>query len=91
MREAGYTLGGVSVEVSLSPKISASFTTTELVTDEQAAAIAEKHSENKLAVMLIKTLRRAGKLQEAMSVGGLKPLGLQIGIGLSPSVSIQFG
>ena len=91
VREAGYTLGGVSVEVSLSPKISASFTTAELITDEQASAIAEKHADNKLAVMLIKTLRRGGKLQQAMSVGGLRPLGLQIGIGLSPSISIQFG
>jgi hypothetical protein len=41
--------------------------------------------------MIIRTLHRAGKLQSVLTVGGLRPLGLSIGIGLSPSVSIKFG
>lgn len=89
--EAGYKLGDVTVEMSISPRISASFTVAEALSDEQTERIVQENSDNKLAVMIIRTLHRAGKLQSLLTVGGLRPLGLSIGIGLSPSVSIKFG
>jgi hypothetical protein len=89
--EAGYALGEVSVEVSLSPKISASFTVAEALPDEQIERIESEHAESKLAVMIIRALHRASKLQGGLRIAGLRPMGLSIGIGLSPSVSIKFG
>lgn len=90
VREAGYALGDVTVEVSISPKISASFTAAEALTDEQTASIEQSHAQQ-LAVMIIRTLHRARKLQSSITVGRLRPLGLSISIGLSPSVAIKFG
>jgi len=90
VRKAGFSLDGVTLQVSLSPSIQAGFQTAEAITDEQVAAIEAEHGDNKLAIMLVHTLRRAAKLQTAISVGGLKPKGLSVSIGLSPSVSIKF-
>ncbi len=91
VREAGYTLDAVTVEVSISPKIVASFGVAEVLSQEETERIAQEHAESELAVMIIRTLHRAGKVQSALTVGGLRPLGLAISIGLSPSVSIKFG
>ena len=91
VREAGYALGDMTVEMSISPKITASFTVAEALSDEQTERIAQDHGDSKLAVMIVRTLHRAGKLQSAITVGGLRPMGLSIGIGLSPSVVIKFG
>lgn len=91
VREAGYALGDMTVEMSISPKIIASFAVTEALSDEQTERIAQDHADSKLAVMIVRTLHRAGKLQSAITVGGLRPMGLSIGIGLSPSVAIKFG
>jgi hypothetical protein len=90
VRKAGYLLEGVTLQVSLTPSIQAGFQTKEAITDEQVKAIEVEHSDNKLAIMLVHTLRRAAKLQSSVSVGGLKPQGLSVSIGLSPSVSIKF-
>jgi hypothetical protein len=90
VRKAGYSLEGVTLQVSLSPSINASFKTTEAITDEQVATIESEHADNKLALMLVHTLRRASKLQSAIVVGGLMPQGLSVSIGLSPSVAIKF-
>jgi hypothetical protein len=72
-----YSLCEVAVEVSLSPKISASFITAEALADEDTERVEKAHD--------------ARKLQSSRSVGGLRLLGLSIGIGLSPSVTIKFG
>jgi hypothetical protein len=86
-----YSLCEVAVEVSLSPKISASFITAEALADEETERVEKAHADSKLAVMIIRMLHRARKLQSSRSVGGLRLLGLSIGIGLSPSVTIKFG
>jgi len=91
VREAGYTLGEVNVEVGLSPKISASFVVAQALSDEQTMRVEKEHADSKLAVMIIRMLHRAGKLQSALTVGSPRPLGLSISIGLAPSVTIKFG
>jgi len=90
VRKAGFMLEGVTLQVSLSPSIQAGFQATEPISDEQVATIESEHGDNKLAIMLVHTLRRAQKLQAAVKVGSLKPQGLSVSIGLSPSVSIKF-
>ena len=88
---AGYSLQGVTLSASLTPSVVASFQVYAVVTDEQVAAIEAENADNKLAVMIIRTLRRASKLHDSIAFGSLKPKELSIAIGLSPSVSLRFG
>jgi hypothetical protein len=88
---AGYSLQGVTLSASLTPSVVAAFHADVAMSDEDVAAIEAQHADNALAVMIIRTLRRASKLQESISFGTLKPRELSISIGLSPSVSLRFG
>lgn len=88
---AGYSLQGVTLTASLTPNVVAVFHVDGEVTDERAAAIEAEHAESALAITIIRTLRRASKLQQRITIGSLKPKELSIAIGLSPSVSLRFG
>jgi hypothetical protein len=88
---AGYTLAEVSLEIGLAPKIIASFHVAQTISDEDTDRIVEEHAENRMAVLLVRALHRAAKLQESLSIAGLKPTGLSVAVGLSPVVAIRFG
>jgi hypothetical protein len=89
--QAGYTLHSVTLSASLSPSVVAAFHVAAAVTDEQVAAVEAAHPDSALALTIIRTLRRASKLQEGLAFGALKPRELSISLGLSPSVSVRFG
>jgi hypothetical protein len=89
--QAGYSLHSVTLAAGLSPSVVAAFHVDAAVTDEQVAAVEAAHAENALALTIIRTLRRASKLQEGLSFGTLKARELSISLGLSPTVSVRFG
>ncbi len=88
---AGYTVSEVAVELGIPPKIVANFATTETVPDEQVEEMLKQHEDAVLATMLVRALMGARKLQYAIKVGSLRPKGLAITIGISPSVVVKFG
>jgi hypothetical protein len=61
------------------------------VPDEQVEEMLKQHEDAALASMLVRALMSARKLQAAVKVGGLRPKGLALNIGLSPSVAVKFG
>ena len=75
VREAGYTLGGVTIEVGLSPKVSASFIAAEALSDEQTERIAQSHADSKLAVMIIPDTAPRGQAAECPD--GRRPAALR--------------
>lgn len=88
---AGYTVSEVAVEVGIPSKIVANFTTAETVPDEQVEEMLKHHEDALLATMLVRALMGARKLQYATRVGSLRPKGLAITLGISPSVVVKFG
>jgi hypothetical protein len=90
LREAGYQVGEVDIEVGLPPKISANVTASDAVTDEHIAKVLEEHREKKLITLLVKALYQAWRLQSAIQIAGMKPRGMTIELGLVPSVTIKF-
>ena len=91
LRLAGYTVSEVGVELGIPPKIVASFANAEAIPDEQIEEMLKQHEDAVLASMLVRALMGARKLQNAVKVGGLRPKGLALNIGLSPSVVVRFG
>jgi hypothetical protein len=90
LREAGYSLTGVSVTVGVPPKIVASFGTSDAVTEESTARVIEENKDHKLVVFLVRTLYEAWKLQMSVHLVGMKPRGIAVEIGLTPRVTVNF-
>ena len=88
---AGYTVSEVAVELGIPPKIVANFASAETVPDEQVEEMLKQHEDALLATMLVRALMGARKLQDATKVGGLRPKGLALTMGISPSVVVKFG
>jgi hypothetical protein len=88
---AGYTVSEVAVELGIPPKIIANFASGEAVPDDQVEGMLAQHADALLATTLVRALMNARKLQYAMTIGGLRPKGLAITIGISPSVVVKFG
>jgi hypothetical protein len=92
LREAGYTLSGVEIGIGLPPKVVAGFVVSDEVELEHIARIIDEHADKKFTVLLMKTMHQAWQLQARIKfIGGLKPRGLSVELGLVPSVAIQFG
>jgi len=88
---AGYTVSEVAVELGIPPKIVANFASLDSVADEQVEAMLKQHEDAMLATMLVRTLMSARRLQNATKIGNLRPKGLAVTIGLTPSVVVKFG
>ena len=90
IRQGGYTLAGVDIDVGLPPKVTAAFSVSDDVSDERVEQLVTEHAERKLTVMLLKSLHRARTLQMKIQIGGLKPKGLAVQVGIIPTVTVKF-
>jgi hypothetical protein len=90
VREAGYELTDVSVNIGVSPTVVASFHATDAFTEEHAQKVLDANADHKLTVFLLRALLQARKLQTSIDLGGLKPCTIALQIGLPPVVSLKF-
>jgi hypothetical protein len=90
LREMGYSLAEVTITLGVPPSLLATFHVDHDVTDEVIKATLEAHAERKLTTVLIRALSQARKVQTSIQVAGMKPRGITVDIGLTPSVSIKF-
>lgn len=91
VREAGYTLAGMEIQIGVPPKIVAKFNTATEISDEKAEALLAEHADHKLTALLLKALLQATRLQSKVKIAGLKPMGVDVEIGLAPHVTVKFG
>jgi hypothetical protein len=90
LREAGYTLEGVSIELGIPPKIVAGFSVATSVPEEKVEALLAENAERKLTVLLVKSIYQATKLQSKLNINGLRPSGVSVGLGLIPQIGVKF-
>lgn len=90
LRGMGYTLSEVSISLGMPPSLVATFQVSHEASEESARRALEENAERKLTVFLIRALSQAKKLQTSIEVAGIKPRGIAVDIGLSPSVAIKF-
>ncbi|WP_394840920.1 hypothetical protein LZC95_28075 [Pendulispora brunnea] len=91
VRKAGYTLQGVSVTLGLPPQVHADFDAVHPLSDEAVQELLAANAENKLAVVLVKCLSRAQRLQNNIQFAGMAPRGMTVELGLIPTLVIRFG
>jgi hypothetical protein len=90
LREAGYAVSEVAVELGLVPKMVASFACAPDISQERIDAVVEEHREAKMTVALLRALHAAYKLQNSIHVAGMTPRGIVLEIGVAPSVVVKF-
>jgi hypothetical protein len=90
LREAGYVVSEVSIEVGLPPKIVASFDCSREISEERLEAIVEEHKEAKVTVILLRAFHAARRFQDGIKIVGMKPQGIALEMGLIPSVVVKF-
>jgi hypothetical protein len=90
LREMGYTLSDVAITLGMPPSLAASFQVSHEVGEETVARALEQNADRKLTTILIRALSQARRLQTSIEVAGMKPRGITVDIGLTPSVVIKF-
>ena len=90
LREAGYTLDGVNIDLGVPPRIVANFSSSGAASDETIERLLAENAERNLTAMLVKSINQAAKLQSKINIKGLKPRGLSVEIGLVPRIVVKF-
>jgi len=90
IKEAGYELDEIEIELSLPPKLISHYCFLEDVCDEKKQDLLEQTKENKLIHLVLKSLFNASTLQSSMKIGKYKMFEVEIEIGIIPSVKIKF-
>jgi hypothetical protein len=90
LREAGYTLTHVALEIGISPKVKASFAAAPDISQERVDAVIEEHKEARATVAMLRALYGAYKLQNAIRIAGMKPCDIELEIGVTPAAIIRF-
>jgi hypothetical protein len=86
LREAGYTLRNVEIELGIPPKLIGNFHGSGGVVPE----LPDEGDERTLTVLLVKSIHQVTKLQSKITIKGLRPSGLTIEIGLVPRIVVTF-
>jgi hypothetical protein len=90
LREAGYAVEKVDIQLGLPPRIVAGVTSAADVSEARIHGLIAENAERKLAVSLVKALSQARQLQSRIKMAGMQPSGLAVEVGLIPQISIKF-
>lgn len=88
-KEAGYEIGSINANVSLPPEISITFKYLDSAPVEKRDGLIERAKDNKVAVIILKSLFKASDYSEAMKIGSFKLKTINIKLGLIPGISIS--
>src|SRR5215467_8982234 len=78
LREAGYTLTHVALEIGIAPKVKATFAAAPDISQERVDAVIEEHKEARATVAMLRALNGAYKLQNAIRIAGMKPRDIEL-------------
>lgn len=88
-KEAGYEIGSINANVSLPPEISITFKYLDSAQLEKRDGLIERAKDNKVAVIILKSLFKASDYSEAMKIGSFKLKTINIKLGLIPGISVS--
>lgn len=86
--QAGYVLHGLEIEMGISPKLVPRFRFLPNVSEEDRADALRRAQGNRMARVILEALLKAGRLTKHLRVGELHFLGLEVVLGVVPTVRI---
>ncbi|MCI0661151.1 MAG: hypothetical protein L0220_08775 [Acidobacteria bacterium] len=90
LREAGYFLEGMNIELGIPLKIVARFSVNGGLSDEKVEALLAENAEREFATYLVKSIQQATKPQSKIDIKGLKPSTIAVELGLLPQIAVNF-
>jgi hypothetical protein len=90
LREAGYTLTHVALELGITPKMKATFAAAPDISQERVDQVVEEHKEAHVTVALLRALHGAYRLQNSIRIAGMKPCDIELELGVPPAVVVKF-
>ncbi len=88
--KSGYELQNVIVRLGLPPEISASFHYNNKISDEEREQVMESLKDQKIIQLIVSCLLKAGDFYDLVHMGDYKLGAVNITLGLTPGISIQF-
>jgi hypothetical protein len=89
-KEAGYELSSINANVSLPPEISVTFKYLDSASVEKRDGLIQKAKDNKVAVIILKSLFKASDFSESIKIGNYKLKSINVKLGLIPGISVSF-
>lgn len=89
-KEAGYELSSINASVSIPPDISLSFKCLDSVLVEKRDDLLVKANENRIAIIILKSLFKASDFSDAMKMGNFKLKSINVKLGLIPGISVSY-
>jgi hypothetical protein len=90
LREAGYTLTHVALEIGIAPKVKATFSAAPGISHERVESVIEAHKDERVTIALLRALYAAYKLQTSFQIAGMKPLDIELELGVTPAAIVRF-
>ena len=90
IREIGYQMDTVEIEITLPPKIIPSFSKIEDVSQENMQNTLNKYSDKKISTLILSSLIKANTMQSAIKSDNLIFTGLSLEVGIVPTVKLKF-
>lgn len=89
-KEAGYDLNSINASVSIPPDISISFKYLDSAPLEKREELLGIVRENKIAVIILKSLFKASDFAESIKMGNFKLRTINVKLGLIPGITVSF-
>jgi hypothetical protein len=91
IRQSGYHITDISLNLSLSPTIGMNLFRVQDVSPEEIKTLMEENKNSKFMYALLLTISKANSLEKNLESGTLKFTGISIDLGLSiPKMSLKF-
>jgi hypothetical protein len=86
----GFNMKEVSIDASIPPSITISFTKQKDVDAETINKLLEDNHDKEILKLIVRGLQKADSLQKGMDLAHYKFTGLNMKIGLPPDISLKF-
>ena len=88
--QIGYTLKGMSIDVSIPPGIILEFQKTAEVPQKEVDKILEKHKERPVLKLIVDSLVTANKFHKKIKLRSLQFTGIAVDVSVPPNVTMKF-
>jgi len=90
VKEAGYELSEIEVEMSIPPAITPHFLFLETISITRQKELLERTKGSKMLSLLLKSLFTASKLQSNVKMDDFRMDEVEVQIGIPPSIKLKF-
>jgi len=90
IEETGFSMKDVSVDISIPPSISLSFSKEKEIAPETIEKLLEENSSKQILKLIVTSLQKADAAQKSMNLHNYVFKGLNMKLGLPPDVSLKF-